>query len=369
MSTPLKPPVAPPVRPTSPVTPIAAQTRPLTLPVGQGATLGVSMRASAVSANSVLVYGPTGSYKTSQLGRAAWYIYEKYGQITRLISADGGGWDPILPEIEAGIIEPFNLLTTVNPLGTLKKIYDGNWPKVDGKNRSYVMEDWDKSNVGMICVESLTSISQMLMADAIDKGRKMSEEIVARFDEEGETFGIGGRSHVGFVQGQINNMLIGFKSLPLKKVIFTALEYLGEDAKKRTVIGPAIIGSAMTGNIGGKVGDMLHFSPTTEKSKDKSGKDVEEIVVRGYFSNHPGPFMSGPVWPSKVRNATELSHKFKDYFKGEEFFTMRKFDYSMGLDKFFAAQDAIMAMGGESARKRREEIDSRRNGSSGEAQK
>lgn len=291
------------------------------------------------------------------IGRAAWYIYETYGQITRLISADGGGWDPIKPEIEAGIIEPFNLLVCDEPLGTLKWIYDGYWPTVRGNKREYIKVDWETANVGCMAVEGLTSIAQMLMSDMIEKGRKTSEEIVAKMVIENLTFGVGGRSHVGFVQQQINNMIIGFKSLPLKKIIYTALEHVGEDKSKKVILGPSIIGQAATATIGGKVGDMIHLVPTVN-DKDKS------IEVRGWFANHEDSVIKGPVWPAKCRNASNLSHEMRKAFGDKDYFVSKNYDYTVGLDTFMKAQDAIMAMGGESARLRRAEIDSRRNGGS-----
>ena len=65
--------------------------------------------------NTMVLYGPTGSRKTSQIGEFAKYIYEKTGKITRLVSCDGGGWAPIQDLINAGIIEAWRILSKLGP--------------------------------------------------------------------------------------------------------------------------------------------------------------------------------------------------------------------------------------------------------------
>src|SRR6266566_2598144 len=60
--------------------------------------------------NTMVLYGPTGSRKTSQIGEFAKYIYEKTGKITRLVSTDGGGWAPIQDLINAGVIDAWRLV-------------------------------------------------------------------------------------------------------------------------------------------------------------------------------------------------------------------------------------------------------------------
>src|SRR5712664_596051 len=56
-----------------------------------------------------LLYGESGVGKTENLGLAALYVWEKYGKISRLVSADGGGWKPLQPYIDLGIIVPLSI--------------------------------------------------------------------------------------------------------------------------------------------------------------------------------------------------------------------------------------------------------------------
>ena len=54
---------------------------------------------------SIITYGESGTYKTSNAGYYARWLYENHpGKQIRLISSDGGGWAPLQPYIDAGII-------------------------------------------------------------------------------------------------------------------------------------------------------------------------------------------------------------------------------------------------------------------------
>src|SRR6516225_7344705 len=79
------------------------------------------------------LYGKSGSTKTSNVGHLAEYIWEKYHQKTRLVSADPGGWEAIEHLTHAGIIEPVHLnLSTPFPLEAITRYAQGWWP-VNGK--------------------------------------------------------------------------------------------------------------------------------------------------------------------------------------------------------------------------------------------
>src|SRR2546421_4550266 len=78
-------------------------------------------------ARSGCLYGPTGSYKTTQVKRLAHYIAKKTGKATYLLSLDGGGWDSCTPEVRAGMILPYRRETANLPLVILRKISQGYW--------------------------------------------------------------------------------------------------------------------------------------------------------------------------------------------------------------------------------------------------
>ena len=68
-------------------------------------------------ARTGLIYGESGTFKTTQIGTLARYIYRRTGKPIRLISADLGGWGPIQQEIDAGLIIPVH--------GNLRQFLDG----------------------------------------------------------------------------------------------------------------------------------------------------------------------------------------------------------------------------------------------------
>src|SRR5690242_2101013 len=78
--------------------------------------------------NTLVLYGPTGSRKTSQIGEFAKYIYEKTGKPTRLFSADGGGWAPIQDLINAGVIDAWRATDEPRLLTAIVAASKGAWP-------------------------------------------------------------------------------------------------------------------------------------------------------------------------------------------------------------------------------------------------
>ena len=54
-------------------------------------------------ARSGIIYGDSGSLKSTAAKHFSHYIYERTGKKTLLLSMDGGGWGPMEPEIQAGI--------------------------------------------------------------------------------------------------------------------------------------------------------------------------------------------------------------------------------------------------------------------------
>jgi hypothetical protein len=52
-----------------------------------------------------LIYGAGGTTKTSDIGWAALWYYQHTGKKSRLVSGDGGGWEPVQPLVDQGINE------------------------------------------------------------------------------------------------------------------------------------------------------------------------------------------------------------------------------------------------------------------------
>src|ERR1035437_3721946 len=174
-------------------------------------------------ARTGVIYGASGSYKSTAAKHFSHYIYEITGKATLLLSMDGGGWGPMEPEIQARMIVPYRCSAQV-PLPVLRKISQGYWPtdpnETDVAKTNYVKVDWTK--FGGVIVEGLSSISQALMRNLADKNMKTGEEATSPFSLPiivdglltSESFAGNSRGHYGFVQNQLYSMVMNFSGLP-----------------------------------------------------------------------------------------------------------------------------------------------------------
>lgn len=309
--------------------------------------------------STTLIYGPTKSGKTTEIGAMAKYIYERYRKTTRLISADGGGWGPIQDYVDAGMIDALNISHSETPLPLLQRLargdwhYKGDWVKRDDKNSGF-------DQVGMYAIEGFASIANMILMDPVNKGRKIAEDVVGKYTELDEdtkeefTFGNASRAHYGFAQQRLLQFIKVFQGLlreGLELVLFTSLESSGEDdLSGRTILGPASIGKAMTGVIPSRVGDLIHLDTATitlQSTIDKS-KTIQKDERRAYFRNHVDPEVKR-AWPASFRfgpEATELIKQNAEMTKGyirlddEAAGVMRE-----GVSKLFRWRDEMASVG------------------------
>jgi hypothetical protein len=255
-------------------------------------------------AASILAYGSTGTWKTSNVGSFARFVYEQTHAPIRYITADNGGWEPIQPYIDAGVILPYRLSDNPTLLEQIRLLMKGHWPQADrtlGKSP-------DLDNVGAYATEGLTSIAMLVLRHLIFKGQKISEEIVGQFREGNEVFGAAGRSHYGFVQQFILDFIGAFSTLPTlsKRVMFTAHEGKGTDTQTRqTVYGPSAVGQAITDKIPFYVSDLLHFETTVLDAK----KNL--TTVRAYMKPHADADLQSIIWPAKARLPFDLVADFQ----------------------------------------------------------
>lgn len=258
--------------------------------------------------NSILIYGATGTGKTFEIGPIALWVYQRTGKKTRLLCTDGGGWGSIQAYVDAGLIEPLNLSSEPDALLRIWQASQGYWPK-PGSPSSWqkIPEQRDWKDVGMVAVEGLTSIADMLMAELIQDGRKVSQDVVGGYSvtdpvtKEKFNFGQPGQSHYGVVHRQLLDIMRNFGGLMshgIQEVLFTALESRGEDAlTKQMVLGPMTVGKALTGVLPHRVGDCIHLDLVAVPTADKKST-IEKH--RAYYTNHVDPDI-GRAWPAKMR--------------------------------------------------------------------
>jgi hypothetical protein len=221
-----------------------------------------------------------------------------------LVFADNGGWEPIEPYIQAGVIIPYRLRDNPTLLEQIRLVMKGHWPDAQGN----FGKEPNMDNVGANAAEGLTSISMLVLRHLVAKGQKISEDIVGQFREGNEIFGAAGRSHYGFVQQFILDFITAFSTLPTlsKRVLFTAHEGKGQDSQTRqTVYGPAAVGQAATDKIPFFVGDLLHFETSVVDAKKNM------TTVRGYFKPHPDADLQSIIWPAKARLPFDLVEDFQ----------------------------------------------------------
>lgn len=277
-------------------------------------------------ARSGVIYGNSGTFKSTAVAHFARWIYEQTGKLTLLFSSDGGGWEPCQEEVNAGIIRPYKCESIRIPLSQIRKVSQGYWPEnndADISNVNFIPINWDE--VGGMAIEGISSIGRMLMRFAADNNIKMGEEATSKFQQPirvdgkviSETFGQNSKGHYGGVQNQIVSLINNFTSLPAYYVLFTAHEKKIDEPGMPKSFGIDVPGKAIDGAIPPMVGDLIHAQDykSIERVKGKDGKEEEVIRIRCryYFVKHPDPD-TGIIFDAKPRvthsAVTQLEREF-----------------------------------------------------------
>lgn len=262
---------------------------------------------------TILLYGATDTYKTSQIGLAAEYIFKSTGKVTRLVTADSG-IKPVRNQIKSGVIQVINLKECAFPLSSLVKISRGMWPtEIDFETGSFnektlqvdkhlgVNED---GAVGAYAIEGLYMIGQLMYGDLIRKQRATGEPLQAEFVEEGVQFADGSRGTYKFVQTWTMGYLKEFFGLGTRykfsNIIVTSHEGKGKDPFTGVaILGPMVIGQSATGKMAQEFEHTLHHD-TYEYAEGPTGKQVRKTGVRAFFQKHPDSELPKQYWPAKL---------------------------------------------------------------------
>lgn len=274
--------------------------------------------SGAGSAKSYLIYGATQSGKTSLLGRLARAMHERTGKITRLILCDEGGPSAIQPEIDDGIIQVVDMVGDPMPQSNLMWLARGCWPGVYWPSKEGTLPKTEDGKipgldqVGMIALDSLSSAAQLAMGFLVNNGIKISQDVVALREEQGLKFGNASQSHYGAIHGYSLQLITALTSLPVDRVVYTALEAKAEDnIDKSMVLGPLLVGKAMTGVLPSRMNRILHLEQVLSQ-------DRKNLSYRIYYKQHQDPVL-GKFWPANLRLPLEVMGKFNqhpEYGKG-----------------------------------------------------
>jgi len=306
-------------------------------------------------ARSGLIYGPTGTFKTTAVAHFARWIAEQTGKATLLFSSDGGGWEPVEEEVRAGMIRPYRCDPNTIPLPIVRKVSQGYWPEnpeePDVSLLNFRPVNW--AEVGGIAVEGLTSLGTMLMRHAADKNLKMGEEATSKFSQpirvDGqivyETFGGSSKGHYGGVQNQLYSMVTNFQSLPVHYVLFTGHEKrYAEDGELQC--GVSVPGKAITALVPTWVGDCIHAQdirvpvkvkvPDPAKGGELTEQEVVRIYARYYFVKHVDP-QTGAIFDAKPRVTHSKALELEKRFPGGFFMPTP----NGGFDEYLRAVEAL----------------------------
>jgi hypothetical protein len=306
-------------QPTTPAQPLARQfTAPAPKPsVAQQSTAAYG---TTPGARADIIYGATGSTKTSRLGDVAEYVWRKYRQRSRLVTADSGGYEAIEALVRTkdnpdGIIDVFALgQHRTNLYESMEKLTLGWWPENRDDPQSKLLPPSQNglADVGAYLIEGLTSWCELMMRTNLTDLKNIN---VPRSDNEKSNLLSSGefqhrfasQTDYGSIQQIIAEFVRNTGMLPVRKVVWTALEQRGEDDQKKPVYGPDIIGKKATGQCGPWFGNFLHldFITVTEKVKSPLGTgDIDTQVPKPFLflRQHIDPTDPFKIpWPAKTR--------------------------------------------------------------------
>jgi hypothetical protein len=271
-------------------------------------------------ARSGIIYGGSGTFKTTAVAHAARMIAETTGKSTLLFTASAeGGWEPCQEEVLADMIRPYKCDVNSIPLPIIRKISQGYWPRNPEETDIAKVEFWpiDYNEIGAIAIEGITTLGTMLMRHCADKNLKTGQEGTSAFAQpinvmgkiEYETYVQNSKGHFGFVQNQLYSLISNFTSLPVSYVLFTAHEKrYTEDGELQC--GIAAPGKAITPLIPTWVGDCIHAQdyPVKETVRvadaaAEGGFRTEEVMkirCRHYYTKHIDP-ATGATFDAKPR--------------------------------------------------------------------
>lgn len=256
-----------------------------------------------------LVYGPTGSGKTTWLLQLARHIFENTGKKTRWYVGDQS-LEMIDNEgvIDDGVVEAWVYATRPNPLSVAQMMTEGAWPTdpLDPKSPLVKPTKPLREDYGMVVFEGLSVLATYIMgsvegglAHRAARGEKMGQDppfVIS--DKVGNTtiqFGGNSMAHYGFAQARIIDAILRSKALDVPVVYWTAHERTSEDREaKETIVGPDAAGKAMTSKIPLWFGNTIHLTTAQKRVKSKdvtSGRDVDHFVMerRAYTMDHCDP--------------------------------------------------------------------------------
>jgi AAA domain len=266
-------------------------------------------------AETLLLYGESGTWKTTQAGVFAEYQAGRFEDAhIRLVSGDST-WKPLSHLIKydakrghVGLVRPWSIKAPhPNKLAIISAASNGYWPNVIDE---YGIADLTKGltlnleSVAGIIWEGLTEVADLMMQHLVETRRDTGQKIHSTFEQTlpgvKEAFRYGGASQsaYGFVQAETRKYVKTLAALPVDRVLCTAHEGKGTDdaVTRKSMFGPMIVGKASNDKVSGWFGTTLHHESYMFADKERGAKPG----VRAFFERHPDPEMANVFWPAKL---------------------------------------------------------------------
>lgn len=186
---------------------------------------------------TVGIYGPTGSGKTTQLGELAKFKFKTEGKKTVLNTADRGGFGPIAPLVRLGVIQ-------ANVLGQ----DDDPWIWINAAVKGANLSD----EIGLVAFDSGSSMGSTCLTAAATStfqiGQRKAQTFAVARGKETLTVASASDAQYGVVQGFMKDRIWDSSWLTTKglDVVWTFLEYRSEEADRTPILGPLLVGKALT---------------------------------------------------------------------------------------------------------------------------
>ncbi len=265
-------------------------------------------------ARTILIYGESGVFKTSNVAEFCCWLNARFGGKVRGVFGDNRG--PLREVVEAGIMEPWDIMTHADPLGCITAASQGYWPSKLENGVATGKLTKDMSGVAGYVVEGLTEIGTLLMRNNEAKKRSTGEPLVADFnltiDGIKFEYAMGSRGTYQFVQNQTHRYVkTGFAGLDVPYVLCTSHESKGFDDFNNPVFGPVIVGSALVDRICQWFDMALHFDKYFYELQvpgvnGAAAKKVLRTGARAYFTSHADANIKTAIWQAKLGIETYL---------------------------------------------------------------
>lgn len=200
---------------------------------------------------SILLYGGTGSGKTTQLGVLAERVWKESKRRTRVYTADLGGYRTLEPYVKLGLMEVF----TPPPGMTwqwIRYTTQGYVPDEAGQKWVAPAQQPDFGKIGAWCFEGFTSYCDLMMTDMAvraEKGQNVGGAAPVMVEEGTVKVGGNNQAHYGMAQGAVMRGYQASTRLPGRYLVWTALSKRASDEESATpLLGPQLAGKALTDN-------------------------------------------------------------------------------------------------------------------------